>query len=565
MPNKRYILRSFFVFSFLIFCLIAFSVKLVLLQIYRSEHLASLAEKQHNHLIEHEPIRGSIFDRYGRTLAVNVPVYSLYANPRQMTSSDKSEAVDQLSGILELPEEFLLQRLARKKYFIWLKRKLPMDQVEQVKALNLKGIGFIKESKRFYPNAHLASHIIGFAGIDNQGLEGIELSYDERLKGKPGWSLNLRDARQHELMIEKDFIPPVNGLDLVLTIDETIQFLAEQALEKAYVKHNAKSGTIIVMNVRTGEILALANRPTYDLGDVHKSDVEDRTNRAISFVYEPGSVFKIVTAAAALEEEAFVESDQIFCENGEYRVANHILHDHKPHGNLTFKNVFVKSSNIGVAKVAQKLGSQIIYKYGKRFRFGMPTKVDLKGEVAGYLKSPKYWSKTTIGAIPMGHEVTVTPLQLVSAIAAVANDGIYMRPFVVKYIKDKRGNLIQNFQPTVVDRVISVDTARRLKAILKEVVDSGTATRAKIEGISVGGKTGTAQKVIDGKYSHSKFYASFIGFAPVEQPLLAAVVVFDEPHPSYFGGTVSAPVFKEVIENALKYLNSKEPQQTAKN
>jgi len=489
-------------------------------------------------------------------MALNVTAYSLYANPRVMTDVNKQRALKELPKLVNIDPNTLKNRLNKKKYFVWIKRKVNMEIMEEVKKLKIKGISFINESKRFYPNGSLAAHIIGFAGIDNQGLEGLELSYDQFLKGKSGWSQILRDARQRDLLIEKEYVSPQDGFNIVLTIDETIQYIAERALDKAFKKNKALSGTIIVVDIKTGEILALSNRPTYNLEDVKNSSLASRTNRAVSFVYEPGSVFKIVTLAAALEEDAFVETDQIFCENGEYRVANHILHDHKPHGMLSFSKVFEKSSNIGVTKVAQKLGADNIYKYGKRFRFGNLTGIDLRGEVRGVFKDPKRWSKTSIGAIPIGHEMLATPLQLVAAMAAVANDGVYMRPYVVKYIKDNHNELIKSFHPRVVDRVISKSTSDRMKIILTAVVDSGTGKRARIKGVHVAGKTGTAQKVIDGQYSHSKFYASFMGFAPSDNPRVAAIVVFDEPRPSYFGGTVSAPVFKEVIENTLKYLES---------
>ena len=556
MHIRKRALRFSSIFLFLIFCLLIFSVKLILIQFFRSEHLASLAEKQQNYGIKLEPIRGPIYDRKLRPLAINISVYSLYANPRSMTEENKRQAVTQLAPILEGSAGFLKGRLARDKYFVWLARKLPIDIVKEIKALKIRGLDFIRESKRYYPNEYLAAHLLGFAGIDNQGLEGLELLYDKYLKGEPGWSQILRDARQRELLIEKSFIPPQDGFSLVLTIDETIQFIAERALDKAFKKHNAISASIVVLNPRTGEVLALANRPTYNLENFAKSDIESRTNRAVVHIYEPGSVFKMVAASAALEEEAFTESDKIFCENGEYRVANHILHDSHPHGTLTFSEVIEQSSNIGTTKIAQKLGKEVYYKYAKRFRFGMRTGIDLLGELPGLLKPPSQWSKTSIGAIPIGQEVTVTPLQLASAMAAIANDGVFMKPFVVKYIKDNKDELIEAFEPQVVDRVISDDTAQRVKKILYGAVERGTGRRTQIKGVSVGGKTGTAQKVVDGKYSHSKFYASFVGFAPVEDPRIAAVVVFNEPHPSHYGGTVAAPVFKEVVEDVLKYIQS---------
>ena len=544
------------IFLFLIFCLLFFSAKLIFIQFFRSAHLAALAEKQHNQYIKLEPIRGTIYDRQLRPLAVNVPVYSLFANPRRMKAEYKANAIKHLPGLLSLEEKFVRGRLARDKFFVWIARKIPINIVDQIKALKIRGLDFIRESKRYYPNKHLAAHVLGFAGVDNQGLEGLELRFDKELRGEAGWSQILRDARQRELLIEKSFLPPKDGFSLVLTIDETIQYIAERALDRAFIEHNALGATIIVMDPKTGEILALANRPTYNLEEFSKSPVANRTNRALAYVYEPGSVFKIVAASAALEEDLFKEEDKIFCENGAYRVGNHILHDHHPHGTLSFQGVIEQSSNIGTTKIAQEMGADTFYNYARRFRFGISTGIELFGEVPGYLKDPSRWSKTSIGALPIGQEVTVTPLQLVCAISVIANDGVYMKPFVVKYIKDNKDELITAFEPQVVDRVISEETARRVRAILTGVVDRGTGRRAQIKGVKVAGKTGTAQKVVDGTYSHSKFYATFIGFAPADNPRLAAVVVYDEPHPSHFGGTVSAPVFKEVIENSLKYLES---------
>jgi cell division protein FtsI (penicillin-binding protein 3) len=400
--------------------------------------------------------------------------------------------------------------------------------------------------------------LVGFAGIDNVGLDGLERDYDKYLKGKEGSAIILRDARQRELLLDRSYTPPVDGFSLILTIDETIQFIAEQALDKMYHKYNAKGGSIIVMDPRTGEILAFANRPTYYLESPGTSSPEERTNRAIVFTYEPGSVFKIVTAAAALQEGVVKETDIINCEHGAYKVANHILHDHEPAGNLTFKQVIEQSSNIGTVKVAQRLGAARVYSYAHRFRFGIKTGIDLPGEAAGYLKPVKSWSKTSIGAVPIGQEVTVTALQLVSAMSAIAHDGVYMRPYVVKYVKDSHGQIIQEHKPQILDKIMTVETAKRLHAVLQGVVDEGTGTKAQIAGIKVAGKTGTAQKVVGGTYSHSHFYATFVGFAPVENPRLACVVVYDEPHPVYYGGSVSAPVFKEVVEKSLEYLNARD-------
>lgn len=534
----------------------AFAVRLVLIQVFNSEFLAGLAKKQHNHLIVLEPKRGTIYDRNMRPLAINLPVYSMYANSKSMSEAEKQRAVSILSEKFGFDKKMLRNRLGRDKYFVWIQRKMTEEAYELIKAQKLKGIEFVKESKRYYPNKSLGSHIIGFAGIDNNGLEGMELQLDKYLKGKEGMSQILRDARQRELLLEKNYVAQQNGFNVILTIDETIQYIAERALEAGFKKHNAKGASIIVLNPKTGEILALANQPTYNLEEFSTVNPENKTNRALAFTYEPGSVFKIVAASAALEENAFKESDMIFCENGSYKVGNHYLKDHDPLGTLSFKEVIEQSSNIGTTKIAQKLGPDVFYQYAHKFRFGIKTGIDMVGETNGWLKKPTEWSKTSIGAIPIGQEVTVTAIQLAGAIAAIANDGIYMKPYIVKEIRDDHDQVIESFEPQVVDRVITPETAKRVQAILQGVVDNGTGKKAQIPGITVAGKTGTAQKVEGGLYSHSKFYASFLGFAPVDDPQLAAIVIYDEPHPAYYGGTVSAPVFQEVISDSLKYIST---------
>ncbi|HOX54518.1 MAG: penicillin-binding transpeptidase domain-containing protein [Candidatus Omnitrophica bacterium] len=550
-PNR---LRA--VISFLLLALFFFSIKLILIQIFRSDHLRKIAQKQHNLLLELEPERGIIYDRHMRPLSTNLPAQSLYAVPSKI--KNKNDLAEKLARITGQSKDSFLDRLNRKKAFIWLARKLPGRQYEEIKKINSDGLGFRRETKRYYPNAQLASQIIGFAGLDNIGLEGIELSFDKYLKGKLGWCLLLRDAKQRGIMLEEEFVPSQDGNDIVLTIDETIQFIAERALDETFKKHNARGATIVVINPKTGEILALANRPTFDLNNFDNSIAESHRNRAICDFYEPGSVFKIVTASAALEENKVQETDKFFCENGSYKVANHILHDYRPHGTLTFKEVMMQSSNIGVTKVAQILGPELVYKYAKLFGFGSLTGIDLPGEVQGQNKPPEKWSKTSIGAVPIGQEVCVTAIQLVTAISAIANDGVLMRPFVIKRIQDKKGEIIKEFHPQEIRRVITEKTAARMKDILAAVVAEGTGRGGQIPGYRAAGKTGTAQKVENGVYSHSKFTATFMGFVPVEDPKLAIVVSVDEPHPAYLGGTVSAPVFKRVAEDSLKYLKSLE-------
>jgi len=540
----------FFCFLLLLSLLIG---RLFYIQFFKYAYLKNLADKQHNLFVELEPRRGTIFDRRLRPQAINIAVDSLYAVPKDI--KNKEEIIAKLAALLKLDYAYLKNRIYRDKSFIWIARKISNEQVSQIKALDCKGLGFIKESKRCYPNGYLASQLMGFVGMDNVGLEGVELLYDSDLKGQSGWAVFLRDARQKKIDLSQGLVLPKDGYSLVLTIDEVIQYIAERELDNIYKTYHAKQGTIIVIDPHTGEILALANKPSFDLNDAAKADPEARRDHAVCDLFEPGSVFKIVTAAAALEEGKVTEEEKFFCENGSYRMASHVLHDHRPHGWLTFREVIQQSSNIGTSKVAQKLGPSILYKYIKLFGFGSTLGVDLPGEIPGMAKPPRFWSSTSIGAVPMGQEVGVTALQLAAAISVVANGGLLMKPYIAREIQDKYGETIKDFSPELINKVISLDTAQRLKEILVGVTETGTGKLAAIEGVRVAGKTGTAQKLeANGAYSHNKFVASFIGFAPADDPLIAVCVILDSPHPYYFGGVVCAPAFKKVATDVLKYL-----------
>ncbi len=540
-------------FIFLSLCL----ARLLYIQFFRSTYLSAIARKQHSLFVELEPRRGTIYDSRMRPQAVNLSIESLYASPREIHSKDKSRIVDALAPVVGLNHSLLQERLNRDKSFVWISRKLPPSQTEEVRKLNLKGFGFLKESKRCYPNTYLGSHIIGFAGLDNSGLEGIEKTFNTYLQGQTGWTMFLRDARQKKLDISEHMVPPLDGYDIQLTIDEVIQYIAERELDKAFKIHRAKAASIVVMDPYTGAVLAMANRPTYDPNAFTKANKDHMRNRAVCDVFEPGSVFKIVTAAAALEEKKVSEQDTFFCENGAYKFAGHVLHDHKSHGTLTFKEVIELSSNIGTVKVAQRLGPALLYKYIRLFGFGSKLGIDIPGEVAGLLKEPRLWSKTSMLALPMGQEVGVTALQLASSISVIANGGYLMQPYLISEIKDKYGQPIKQFSPKAIRRVISEDTALRVRKILTGVIENGTGKLGKVPGFSAAGKTGTAQKLDpNGRYSHDKFVASFIGFAPAEEPLVTIVVTVDEPHPYYFGGVVSAPVFKNVAGAVIRYLKT---------
>jgi cell division protein FtsI (penicillin-binding protein 3) len=548
------------VFFFFVIFLAVCIARLFIVQFLCSGSLSDKARRQHSLFVELEPRRGTIYDSELRPQAVNTSVDSLYASPLSLSEKDKEIIVRKISGILGVEQSFLKDRLSRKKSFVWLARKITPAQAQEIKSLKLKGLGLIRESKRCYPNGYLASHILGFAGLDNAGLEGLELYYDKYLKGEPGWAMMLRDARQKKLDISEKMVSPKNGYDVVLTIDEVIQYIAERELDKAFNTFHAKGASIVVLDPHTGAILALANRPTYDLNEYSTASKDLKRDRAICDLFEPGSVFKIVTASAALQENKVSEQDRFFCENGSYAIASHVLHDHRPHGWLTFREVIAQSSNIGTSKVAQILGKDTVYKYIKLFGFGSKLGIDLPGEISGMAKEPRFWSKISIATVPMGQEVGVTALQLASAISVIANGGQLMKPYIVKEIRDQYAEPIKQFSPKMIRKVISLETAQRATKILAGVVEEGTGKLARIDGIAVAGKTGTGQKLEpNGTYSHSKFTASFIGFAPAEDPSIVIAVIVDEPHPYYFGGVVAAPVFKNVAEDVLKYLKTKQP------
>lgn len=556
--NYRRRVKAVFLLFFLFLALCIF--RLFFIQFFRADYLASIAKKQHNLFVELEPLRGAIYDSRLKPQAVNISADSLYASPSEISDGDKDALARHLATILNLNYAYLRDRLYRKKSFIWLARKITQGQAQAIKKLNIKGLGFLKESKRTYPNGYLACHVLGFAGLDNTGLEGIELYYDKYLRGQGGWALFLRDARQKRLDLYEKMVYPRDGYDLVLTVDEVIQYIAERELDKVFKTYRAKGASIVVMDPHTGAILALANRPNFDLNEHAKMSKDQIRNRAICDLFEPGSVFKIITASAALEEKKVNEEDKLFCENGSYRVVSHILHDHRPHGWLTFQEIIEQSSNIGTTKVAQMLGGDILYKYIKLFGFGSKLGIDLPGEISGLAKEPRLWSKISIAAIPIGQEVGVTALQLVSAISVIANGGQLMKPYIIGEIRDKFGETIKNFSPSLIRKVISLDAASRVKNMLAGVIEEGTGKLARIPGITAAGKTGTAQKLEpNGTYSHTKFIASFIGFAPVKDPVVAIAVVVDEPRPYYFGGVVAAPVFKNVASDVVKYLKTSRP------
>ncbi len=546
--------RQFLVFFALIAILFLLFIRLFCLQVINYEKFSRIASGQHNKVMIIEPRRGTIFDRNMEPLAINLDVPSIFCNPREIR--DKNKTASQLAAIFNINSDELLKKLKSNKGFIWVKRKIDAPAAEKIKKLSLAGVYFMDESKRYYPSDNMASHVIGFANIDNNGLEGIELAYDRKLKGKPGLRRLMRDARRRTILFdEKESVPQQDGHSLILTVDSVIQCIVEEELAAMIKRFNASAGSIIVMEAATGRILALANYPSYDLNKAGNTAESIRKDDAISSVYEPGSVFKIVLASAALSEKTVTLNDTYYCENGEYKVCGRTLHDVHPYGKLAFREIMAKSSNIGVVKVAMKLGADKLYKYIKSFGFGEKTGIDLPGEVSGINRPPRVWSKSDITTIPIGQGIAVTPLQLVTAINVIANGGYLVKPYVVEKIMTWEGGVYKEFKPVTKRKVLEKATCDLMRTVLHAVVTEGTGQFAKSSLYELCGKTGTAQMVKpDRGYYDNKYHSTFVGFAPFEKPVLSIVVTAKEAHPYHFGGTVAGPAFKNVAERTLQYL-----------
>jgi len=549
-------LRRRIVFLFFLTLLINLSLvgRLGWLQFVRGEELRSGALELRMRKVPVEARRGIIYDRNGRELALSINVESVYATPLQVKNPE--ETARKLAEILEMKPEDILERLQRSSAFEWIKRKIDNEKAKKVRALGLKGIYLTMESQRFYPKKNLASHVLGIAGIDSQGLEGLEVVYDQELRGTPGSIIVEYDARGREMpQAVQRYIPPVDGNNLVLTIDEVIQYIAERDLEKAMVSTQAKQGSVIVLDPKTGEVLALANRPDYDPNRYNDYPAKDRRNFSISDTYPPGSTFKVITAAAALEEGVTSLEDRYYC-SGEIKVGSETIHCWKSdgHGSESFLEVIQNSCNIGFVNAGLRLGKDKFYKYVEAFGLTKPTGIDLPGEAKGIMLPPERMKTIDLAVMSFGQTLTVTPIQLVTAVAAVANGGVLMQPHLVKEIRRPDGSLVRSIPPTEVRRVLSPQTAKDLRQAMEQVVVKGTGKAAYLPGYSVAGKTGTAQKVIGRTIAPGKYIASFVGFAPADDPKVAVLVVLDEPVGNYYGGQIAAPLFASVVEDVLHYL-----------
>ncbi len=542
--------RIIILFVIILIIFILLSLRLVWIQVVNSEFYQHKALDQRLRFLKVEPQRGIIFDCNGKKMAVSASSDTVVAIPIEI--QDKENTAAKLADVLAMDYETVYKRITRNASAVYIKRKIEEDKVEEVRKLDLPGITFTEENKRYYPKEETACHILGFSGIDNQGLDGIELSYDNYLQGIPGKITAERDAAGRTIPEGvQEYISPRNGDNIYLTIDEVIQYIAERELNRAMKEYNISGGTIIVMEPDTGSILALANRPSYNPNNFADYPQKYWRNRAISDSYEPGSTFKIITTAAALEEGVVNEND-IFNDPGHIIVSGERINCWKAggHGQQTFAEVVQNSCNTGFVQVGMRLGKAPFYNYIKAFNFGNETGIKLPGEANGLVYDYDQIGPVELATMTFGHGITVTPIQLITAVSAVANDGMMLRPRLVKEIRNTDGELVKENVPVPIRQVISEDTARRTRKLLQRVVDEGTGRSAKIEGYKIGGKTGTAKH-----YGEEIYDSSFIGIIPVEDPqLVILVVLYDVEGTTYYGSQTATPIFRNIALDTLRYL-----------
>src|SRR3954466_3831632 len=528
--------------------------RLVYLQVFAKADLMARAERQQERTQPAPAKRGDILDRRGRVMATSVDADTIFAVPTEIDDADGAAArLCAAFGDCDAKErKAIAERLGKRRSFAYVRRQVSPDQKRRVADLKLDGIGFMKESKRFYPNKELGAHLLGWVGIDNTGLGGLEYTYDPQVRGKAGTILVHTDARRQAFSrFER---PPTSGSTIELTIDENLQHIAERELRAGVLENRAAGGTAIIMNPHTGEILAMANEPTFNPNAYREFGDDERRNRAVQDLYEPGSTFKVVTASAAIEEKLMPLDTIIDVSGGQIRVdKGRIVHDTHDYGALSFTDVIVKSSNVGAIKIGFRLGRERLSEYVARYGFGHTVSPDFPSESPGIVWRSDKWTDSALASVSMGYQIGVTPLQMLAAVSAVANGGKYVEPRVVRAVyKDNRRYAVQ---PKVVRETISADTAATMTSIMEGVVERGTAKAAQIPGYTIAGKTGTAAKLVNGHYSSSDWTASFVGFLPSRDPVVAIIVVTDSPHTKgHTGGVVSAPVFKKIAEATLRYL-----------
>jgi cell division protein FtsI (penicillin-binding protein 3) len=529
--------------------------RLFLIQVVRYGEWIQRAQRQQQRTIEISPQRGIIYDRNGNELAMSIMVDSIFAVPSEI--KDHATAATLLASVLGSDEKEILTKLNTAKNFCWVARKVNSETSDRILRLGIKGIYAQKEPKRFYPKRELAAQVLGYVGLDDEGLGGIERTYDDDLRGHAGKLSITRDARGSRL--GRTETKPEPGANIVLTIDEKIQYIAEREIDRAMEETKAVGATIVVQNPKTGEIIALANRPTFNPNTFNTvPDPKALKNHAVSDVFEPGSMFKTVTLSAALEEKVVQPEDKVDASQGFIVVGGAKMRDAHHMGVLTVAEVLAQSSNVGAIKIGMKLGEEKLYKYIRAYGFGQASGIELPGETRGLVKPVKYWSKTSIGAMSIGQEIGVTPIQVISAVSTIANDGVYVAPRIVAGVTPPNGGAQQIvFHPAESRRVLSTLTAAQMKQMMEGVVLFGTGRKAILDGYTSAGKTGTAQKVdpATGKYSPNKYVGSFTGFAPVGKPAITVTVIIDSAQGLHQGGQVCAPVWARVAQQALEYMN----------
>jgi len=551
----------------------AFSFRLVYLQMIKHDEYAGLAAEKHVYKQAIYAERGSILDANNEVLAHNTPVETVVADSTHLNNRDATIPV--LRDALELSADELSEKLQGERRYVVLKREVPVATATalrgKLRAQNLRGIYFERDATRIYPNGSMLCHVIGFTDFEHHGIQGVESSMEEYLHGQDGYRyIEHNRAGQEMVLYRGQERAPRNGYQVHLTVDLNLQNIVENEIDAAMREYTPQKATIILMRPQTGEILAMANRPNFDLNLRSEAKPEQMKNRAIIDMMEPGSTFKIVTAAAALNEHKVRPDTTIFCENGIWNFGGRPLHDHRAYADMSVQDILIKSSNIGAAKLAISVGDQKFYEYIRRFGFGDRTGIELPGEIPGVIRPPQFWSKISITRIPMGHEVGVTPLQMMVAMATIANGGKLVTPRIVKSVTSEDGKTITAFSPTVLRQVISPETAAQVGNALRGVVsDRGTAAAAAVPGFTISGKTGTAQKVDPkGGYEQGKYIVSFSGYLPSDHPEFVGLVVLDDAHTTKpelnYGGLVAGPIFSRIAEKAARYLDLEPHEELAK-
>ena len=542
----------------LILVFIGLAVNLCRIQVIEHDKYVKLAKEQQSKKVTLSARRGLILDRNGRKLAESLRVGSVYANPSAI--KDVSIVASHLSKVLQLDPSKVSAKLEKDKKFVWIKRRVGDEELKEIRKLSLPGVYIEHEYQRFYQNGPLGSHVIGFTDIDENGLEGIELSCNQALLGEPGYKRMYRDAQQsHILTADTEMRRPRHGNNVMLTIDANIQRFAEEELENLGKTWSPASATAIVMDTSTGEILAMANLPAYDPNNVGKYPASARKNLAVTDYYEPGSIIKPIVLAGIFENKLARPNDMINCENGRYVMGKRILHDSHRYDTLTVAEIVTHSSNIGMAKLGMRMGIEKMYRHLEQFNFGNKSGIELSGEQAGIFRPLKSWSKQfSLVSVSIGHEIAATPLQFVTIFSSIANGGLLLKPVIIKSITGNDGKIKEEYNaPQIIRRVMSEEVARDLlNPILVDAVRNGTGKRAFLAEYEVAGKTGTSQKVnkSDGRYSRNKYIASFVAYAPAENPRICVLIMVDEPKGAYYGGTVAAPSVREIIKKTLQYL-----------